>query len=459
MKDLLNRSESSNPYSLELRGVTKFYGQSLVVNQLSLQVKPGEFLTLLGSSGCGKTTTLRLIAGLETVSHGQIWMNGREITAVPPYERQISLVFQDYALFPHLTVEDNIAFGLKMRGMPLAQRRRRSREMLAFVQLSQVAKRRPSQLSGGQRQRVALARALVLEPALLLLDEPLGALDAELRRQMQNELKRIQTQLGMTFIYVTHDQEEALTMSDRIAVMRQGTIEQIGAPYEIYEHPQTLFVAQFIGQCNLRQGTVIQTRNQQITISDPALGRLEAQMANVPQRTKLNSGAGDVQALNYEDSDVDGEDVYTPDTVLSTMGENPSPYFSGQVVSVVIRPEKIQVSLVPEVSPPTAFGPEALSEKKSADQESEPIGVEKNQRSGIIQAVVYAGSVTRLTVAVANTELLVETHGRSAWQVGDRVWLAWSVKDAIVLPESLIPSPAYEDILAAPGTTLGRIIL
>lgn len=272
----MNSAEFAPEWSVELQGVAKHYGSgSLVVKPLSLQVKRGEFLTLLGPSGCGKTTTLRMIAGLEGVSAGRIRINGEDVTQLPPYARDTSIVFQDYALFPHLTVVDNVAFGLKMRGVAREERLQRAQEMLEFMQLPQVALRKPHQLSGGQRQRVALARSLIVKPAVLLLDEPLGALDAELRRQLQVELKRIQRQVGITFIYVTHDQEEALTMSDRIVVMQSGQIEQIGTPKEIYDQPQTARVARFIGQCNLRQAEVLETVGSVVYLSDPGLGRIQ----------------------------------------------------------------------------------------------------------------------------------------------------------------------------------------
>jgi spermidine/putrescine ABC transporter ATP-binding subunit len=262
---------------IELQNITKRFGDSVVaVNDVSLQIDRGEFLTLLGPSGCGKTTTLRMIAGLETVTSGRILLNDQDVTYTPPYARDTNMMFQDYALFPHMTIEDNIAFGLKMRRVGRDERRKKAQEMLEFVQLPHLAKRKPNQLSGGQRQRIAMARSLILQPAVLLLDEPLGALDAELRRQMQVELKRIQRQIGVTFIYVTHDQEEALTMSDRIVVMQDGAVEQIGPPREIYEQPRTTFVARFIGQCNFREGPVVERNDVSIVIDDPVFGRIRA---------------------------------------------------------------------------------------------------------------------------------------------------------------------------------------
>ena len=241
---------------LRLENLTKSFDKAQVLKGISLDVRPGEFVTLLGPSGCGKTTTLRIIAGLEQPDSGSVRLEGADITALEPEKRNVNTVFQNYALFPHMNVEKNIAYGLRIRGVKKAERAARVKEMLSLVQLEGYEKRMPSQLSGGQRQRVAIARAVVLGPKLLLLDEPLGALDLKLRQQMQMELKAIQKRLGIAFVYITHDQEEALNMSDRIAIMRDGQFEQIGAPEEIYERPATRFAAGFIGQTNLIECTV-----------------------------------------------------------------------------------------------------------------------------------------------------------------------------------------------------------
>ena len=237
--------------ALRLQGVRKSYGSVVAVAGVDLAVLEGEFFTLLGPSGSGKTTLLRLIAGFERPDQGLIELGGRDVTGVPPHLRETNTVFQDYALFPHMTVAENIAYGLKIKRLPEAERRERAERALRMVRLEGLGGRRPNQLSGGQRQRVALARAIVNEPRVLLLDEPLGALDLKLRQEMQLELKRIQREVGITFVYVTHDQEEALTMSDRIAVMAGGRIEQLGPPDEVYERPATEFVAGFIGISNL----------------------------------------------------------------------------------------------------------------------------------------------------------------------------------------------------------------
>ena len=237
--------------AVRLRGLTKRYGDVEAVAGVDLDVMEGEFFTLLGPSGSGKTTTLRMIAGFELPTAGEVLLGGREVSKLPPYERDVNTVFQDYALFPHMTVGENVAYGLMVKGVKRAERRQRASEALAMVRLEGFEKRKPSQLSGGQRQRVALARALVNRPKLLLLDEPLGALDLKLREEMQIELKTIQREIGITFIFVTHDQDEALTMSDRIAVFTDGRIEQVGTPADVYERPATAFIAGFVGTSNL----------------------------------------------------------------------------------------------------------------------------------------------------------------------------------------------------------------
>jgi spermidine/putrescine transport system ATP-binding protein len=249
---------------LELSGITKRFPGFTAIENLDLTIPAGSFFALLGPSGCGKTTTLRLVAGLEEPTAGRIVIGGRDVTTTKPYQRPVNTVFQSYALFPHMTVLENVAFGLRRRRMsdPVAK----AHEALRLVELDHLAARRPQQLSGGQQQRVALARAVVNRPALLLLDEPLGALDLKLRRQMQLELKTIQTEVGLTFVHVTHDQEEAMTMADTVAVMNKGRIEQMGAPEELYELPKTAFVANFLGQSNLFTGEVTASTGATITV-------------------------------------------------------------------------------------------------------------------------------------------------------------------------------------------------
>ncbi len=261
---------------VRLENVTKKYGDVYAVDDISLSIHQGEFFSLLGSSGCGKTTLLRMLAGFEEPSAGRILIDGVDVTSTPAYKRPINMMFQSYALFPHMSVEDNIAFGLKQEGMPAAARKERVQEMMELVQISPFAKRKPHQLSGGQRQRVALARSLAKQPKILLLDEPLGALDKKLREKTQFELVNIQERLGMTFIIVTHDQEEAMTMSSRIALMHEGRIEQIDPPRRMYEFPSTRYAASFIGTVNLFTGHVAEQKGDQVFVqSDEAGGVLQ----------------------------------------------------------------------------------------------------------------------------------------------------------------------------------------
>jgi spermidine/putrescine transport system ATP-binding protein len=246
---------------IELRNVFKKFGTFTAVDGISLNIRAGEFLTLLGPSGCGKTTLLRMISGFESPDAGSVYLGEKDVTALPPYRREVNQVFQSYALFPHLTVQKNVEFGLKMKRLPRATIGTKAAAILKIVNLAGMEDRKPDQLSGGQRQRVALARALVCEPKVLLLDEPLAALDAKLRRSMQMELKRLQAKVGITFVFVTHDQEEAITMSDRIAVMNHGRIEQLGTPFEVYHRPTTRFVATFLGQTNLLSAVVVNRKD------------------------------------------------------------------------------------------------------------------------------------------------------------------------------------------------------
>lgn len=241
---------------LELDGIEKSFGDTQVLKGIRLSIEKGEFITFLGASGCGKTTTLRIIAGLESPDRGRVRLNGRDVTELEPNQRNVNTVFQNYALFPHMDVFSNVAYGLKIKKVPKQEIAQRVLQVLDLVQLSGYEKRMPSELSGGQRQRVAIARAVINNPQVLLLDEPLGALDLQLRRQMQIELKRIQKRLGITFIYITHDQEEALNMSDRIVVMRDGRFEQIGSPSQVYDRPRTSYVASFVGTANIITGTL-----------------------------------------------------------------------------------------------------------------------------------------------------------------------------------------------------------
>ena len=289
--------------AVRLTGLVKRFGDVTAVAGVDLDIGDGEFFSMLGPSGSGKTTTLRMIAGFETPTEGRILLGGRDVTRLPPFERDVNTVFQDYALFPHMSVGDNVAYGLVVRKVRKSERSRRVGEALDMVRLAGYEKRRPGQLSGGQRQRVALARALINRPRLLLLDEPLGALDLKLREDMQIELKQIQAEVGITFIYVTHDQEEALTMSNRIAVFNAGRIEQVGAPAEMYERPATRFVAGFVGTSNLMSGDVAQTivgrrgtftvRPEKIRLGEP----------DAPAGGDEYAAAGRIQGVVYLGSD------------------------------------------------------------------------------------------------------------------------------------------------------------
>jgi spermidine/putrescine transport system ATP-binding protein len=284
-KELEERSTTERPQeatdagrsvAVELSEVTKRFGEFTAVDKLTLEIREGEFFSLLGPSGCGKTTTLRMIAGFEEPTEGTISVAGEPIRRVPPYKRPVNTVFQSYAIFPHLNVFDNVAFGLRRAGVKGDELRQRVTEACAMVQLEGFEKRKPNMLSGGQQQRVALARALVNRPKVLLLDEPLGALDLKLRKEMQLELKNLQHEVGITFVYVTHDQEEALTMSDRIAVMNEGKVQQVADPATLYELPHNRFVANFIGQTNVFSGTVESVNGERVTLRTRAGARIEA---------------------------------------------------------------------------------------------------------------------------------------------------------------------------------------
>lgn len=290
--------------SLELKEIKKSFTEGeAVLDNISLEISKGEFITLLGSSGCGKTTTLRIIAGLEQPDAGSVWLDGREVTGLEPNQRDVNTVFQNYALFPHMNVAENIGYGLKLKKVPKSEIRKKVSQMLELVQLEGYEKRKPSELSGGQKQRVAIARALVNNPKVLLLDEPLGALDLQLRRAMQIELKHLQKKLGITFIYITHDQEEAINMSDRIAVMKDGRIEQIGTPDEIYNHPKTSYVATFVGNANILHGAAesIQGQNAIVKIgNDRVIVKLETSQQNTGAKQHLTAGEKVTLAVRSE---------------------------------------------------------------------------------------------------------------------------------------------------------------
>jgi spermidine/putrescine transport system ATP-binding protein len=351
--------------SVRLESLTKRFAHVVAVRDLTLDIPRGGFFTLLGPSGCGKTTTLRMVAGFEEPTEGRVLLEAEDVTGLPPFKRPTNTVFQSYALFPHLTVEKNVAFGLERKKTPKPEIRRRVAEELERVGLGAEAKRKPAQLSGGQQQRVALARALVNRPAVLLLDEPLGALDLKLRKQLQLELKGIQRDVGITFIYVTHDQEEALTMSDRIAVMNRGVVEQVDAPDVVYERPRTTFVAGFIGVSNLMPGTVVS-----------------------------ENGAGARLHLDC------GVDVGTPEGGVSV----------GERCHAVVRPEKLRIH--PASRPP----PDGRASVEGRLESSLYLGT-------ATQVVVRLGDGTAMTVLVPNTD---EEARRRLPTAGDPVRLAWA---------------------------------
>jgi spermidine/putrescine transport system ATP-binding protein len=358
--------------AIRLEGVTKRFGDFVAVDDIDLAIPKGEFFSLLGPSGCGKTTTLRMLAGFEVPTEGRILLEGEPVENVPPYERNVNMVFQSYALFGHLDVEGNVAFGLKRRKVPKDEITRRVAEALELVSLSSRAKARPSELSGGQRQRVALARALVNRPAVLLLDEPLGALDLKLRRQMQVELKQIQREVGITFVYVTHDQEEALSMSDRIAVMSEGRIAQCAAPEEVYEHPKEEFVAGFIGISNLLEGRV------------ESVGE---------------DGSGGMVRI------ATGERIAAP---------VPADCSRGDTVQLSVRPEKIAVDEEVE---------EGMVRLEGTIEERVYLGVST-------QITVGLGEGARL---VALEQATYRASADDRWEEGMRVALGWHPENCLVL--------------------------
>jgi spermidine/putrescine transport system ATP-binding protein len=372
---------ASDP-SVRLERVTKRFGDFTAVREMELDIPRGQFFTMLGPSGCGKTTTLRMVAGFEEPSEGRVLLDGDDVTALPAFKRPTNTVFQSYALFPHRSVEQNVAFGLQRQKVEKSEIRRRVSEELERVGLAGEAKRRPSQLSGGQQQRVALARALVNRPAVLLLDEPLGALDLKLRKQLQVELKRIQREVGITFVYVTHDQEEALTMSDKIAVMNRGVVEQVSDPETVYERPATTFVAGFIGVSNLMPGEVISA-----------------------------NGAGAKLRLDA------GPTVRTPDAAGASSGER---------AHAVVRPEKLVL---------TPAGKDAPDGRPSVEGQ-----VESSLYLGTAtQMVVRLGDGTRMTVLVPNADAEAR---RDLPAAGDGARLSWSDENIHIVREGLGGSDA-----------------
>lgn len=321
-----------NDNIIELKGVAKRFGDYQALHETSLAIRNGEFITLLGPSGCGKTTLLRLISGFEQPDCGKIYINGKDVTNLPPEKRFLNMVFQSYALFPHMTVFENVAFGLRCKKIAPIEIKKRVTEVLKMVKLEQLAGRKPNQLSGGQQQRVAIARAVVNEPLVLLLDEPLSALDYNLRKNMQIELKQLQRRLGITFIFVTHDQEEALSMSDRVAVMNEGFIEQLGTPKNIYEDPISMYVAEFIGETNIFTSVIEKTMESQITFGIEGKSFTIANKKNLPQSQKI------YVIVRPEDVKVWGENEITADETIGKLpGIVEQVIYKGSTVDLLVR--------------------------------------------------------------------------------------------------------------------------
>jgi spermidine/putrescine transport system ATP-binding protein len=374
---------------IRLIGLTKRFAEVTAVDRVDLDVAPGEFFSLLGPSGCGKTTTLRMIAGFEQPTEGRIILDGADVAYTPPHKRNVNTVFQNYALFPHLDVFDNVAFGLKRAKRPKSEVKERALQALELVQLGGFEGRKPSQLSGGQQQRVALARALVLNPSVLLLDEPLGALDAKLRKTLQIELKTLQREVGITFIYVTHDQEEALTMSDRLAVMNGGQVEQIGAPQDVYEDPETLFVADFLGVSNLMDATAFGAHDGRcrvradtfelaagsgvIDVTGPAKIVIRPERVELEARQEVsgpNRLPGMVERLVYVGSAVQVIVRVATGEALQVLVPNTGkvlPYEQGAPVQVHLPVEALRVLAAAEAGEPPAAEDPALAEASGRD--------------------------------------------------------------------------------------------
>ena len=365
---------------VRLVDVVKKFGEVVAVDHINLEVEDGEFFSLLGPSGCGKTTTLRMIGGFEAPTSGLIELQGQDVTWLPPYKRNVNTVFQNYALFPHLTIYENVAFGLRRKGVKDSEVKGRVKDMLALVELAGFEARRPTQISGGQAQRVALARALINKPAVLLLDEPLGALDLKLRKQMQVELKRIQQEVGITFIYVTHDQEEAMTMSDRIAVMNKGRYEQLGEPEVLYERPTTRFVAGFLGVSNLLSGAV-------------------------------EGNDGTYAAVRLADD----TRVRAPRALV---GDNAN-------VSVGVRPEKIRLH-------------DAKAERPAGHNHMSGVVRDASYLGVSTQYLVEARGGARITVYEQNVERATKAE---LWSPGESVQLTWSPDHTFVVADEVASAP------------------
>jgi spermidine/putrescine ABC transporter ATP-binding subunit len=377
---LAKDAEATAKPIISFRNISKRWGSTVGVDNVSLDIMPGEFFALLGPSGCGKTTLLRILAGLEVPTEGRILIDGQDMAEIPPNRRAVNMVFQSYAVFPHMTVADNVAYGLKIEGVPQPERDRRVQEALDLVQLGQLGARMPDQLSGGQRQRVALARALVKKPKVLLLDEPLSALDAKLREAMRFELSQLQQKVGITFIMVTHDQTEALAIACRVAVMNKGSIAQLGTPSDLYEFPASRFVADFIGSVNMFEGTLIDDKPDEALVACPELE---------PHR------------------------VYVPHAVLGKEASS---------VWVAIRPEKMTLHKDADTPPSVPECPAA-----------------HNVAKGEIKDISYLGDISIYHIVLANGHLIrISRPNRSRFDQddfseGETVWVSWDGSSPVVL--------------------------
>ena len=398
----------TDSFRVELQDVTKRFGDYVAVDDLTLQIRDGEFFSLIGPSGCGKTTTLRMIAGFEQPTDGHIYLGGQAVQGIPAHNRPVNTVFQNYALFPHMTVAQNVAFGLEMQKVTAPEIKRRVAEALELVRLPRMADRKPRQLSGGQQQRVALARALVNRPQVLLLDEPLGALDLKLRRAMQIELKHIQSEVGITFIYVTHDQEEAMTMSDRIGIMSEGVLQQVGSPHEVYEKPVNRFVADFIGETNFLPATVTRLETEE----DYPMVALQ----------------GGVRVLSANE----GHDLRLDQRVTLTIRPERINLYPQGEVDVLKAESGLEAEELERILGAKMPGPVDMKEFLLAEPENVVL-------NGLLEEAFYIGTDTRFRVTLEGGASLVvrqQNYGSRydmPFDVGSQVYVQWAAENAQIL--------------------------
>ncbi|HRN69273.1 MAG TPA: ABC transporter ATP-binding protein [Promineifilum sp.] len=398
----------TDSFRVELHDITKRFGDYVAVDDLTLQIRDGEFFSLIGPSGCGKTTTLRMIAGFEQPTDGHIYLGGQAVQGIPAHNRPVNTVFQNYALFPHMTVAQNVAFGLEMQKVTAPEIKRRVAEALELVRLPRMADRKPRQLSGGQQQRVALARALVNRPQVLLLDEPLGALDLKLRRAMQIELKHIQSEVGITFIYVTHDQEEAMTMSDRIGIMSEGVLQQVGSPHEVYEKPVNRFVADFIGETNFLPATVTRLETEE----DYPMVALQ----------------GGVRVLSANE----GHDLRLDQRVTLTIRPERINLYPQGKVDVLKAESGLEAEELERILGAKMPGPVDMKEFLLAEPENVVL-------NGLLEEAFYIGTDTRFRVTLEGGASLVvrqQNYGSRydmPFDVGSQVYVQWAAENAQIL--------------------------